>query len=168
MFWKKLEKQKTKTERVSRNAFPSSKKWGDLCARPNILRSLIFFLDRARRTTPLSMTFIFFLFSAPLSRGNPLCRPQFFVRTADITGSVQLPAGTEMVMPGDTVSLTIDVSTRGWVLQTSRLFFPLRDVAATAVLVCICFSLGKERVMVVCLSCGHGLDPRDGLMWEQQ
>lgn len=37
-------------------------------------------------------------------------RPQFFVRTADITGSVKLPEGTEMVMPGDTVSLTIDVS----------------------------------------------------------
>lgn len=37
-------------------------------------------------------------------------RPQFFVRTADVTGSVQLPEGTEMVMPGDTVSLTIDVS----------------------------------------------------------
>ena len=37
-------------------------------------------------------------------------RPQFFVRTADVTGSVKLPEGTEMVMPGDTVSLTIDVS----------------------------------------------------------
>lgn len=37
-------------------------------------------------------------------------RPQFFVRTADVTGSVQLPEGTEMVMPGDTVSLKIDVS----------------------------------------------------------
>lgn len=32
------------------------------------------------------------------------------MRTADVTGSVQLPEGTEMVMPGDTVSLTIDVS----------------------------------------------------------
>ena len=30
-------------------------------------------------------------------------RPQFFFRTADITGSVELPAGTEMVMPGDNV-----------------------------------------------------------------
>ena len=37
-------------------------------------------------------------------------RPQFFIRTADVTGSVKLPEGTEMVMPGDTVSLTIDVS----------------------------------------------------------
>lgn len=37
-------------------------------------------------------------------------RPQFFVRTADVTGSVQLPEGTEMVMPGDNATLKIDVS----------------------------------------------------------
>ncbi|MDD4352759.1 MAG: elongation factor Tu, partial [Candidatus Gracilibacteria bacterium] len=34
-------------------------------------------------------------------------KPQFFFKTADITGDVILPAGTEMVMPGDTVSLTM-------------------------------------------------------------
>jgi elongation factor Tu len=34
-------------------------------------------------------------------------KPQFFIRTADITGDVTLPEGTEMVMPGDTVNLTI-------------------------------------------------------------
>ena len=34
-------------------------------------------------------------------------KPQFFIRTADVTGDVTLPAGTEMVMPGDTVTLTI-------------------------------------------------------------
>jgi elongation factor Tu len=32
-------------------------------------------------------------------------RPQFYFRTTDVTGSVQLPAGTEMVMPGDNVNL---------------------------------------------------------------
>lgn len=42
--------------------------------------------------------------------GVHVYRPQFFVRTADVTGSVKLPEGTEMVMPGDTVSLTINVS----------------------------------------------------------
>jgi len=36
-------------------------------------------------------------------------RPQFFIRTADVTGSVTLPEGTEMVMPGDNASLTIDL-----------------------------------------------------------
>ena len=34
-------------------------------------------------------------------------KPQFFIRTADITGDVTLAAGTEMVMPGDTVDVTV-------------------------------------------------------------
>ncbi|MFD1611539.1 elongation factor Tu [Sphingomonas tabacisoli] len=34
-------------------------------------------------------------------------RPQFYFRTTDVTGEVQLPEGTEMVMPGDNVQLTI-------------------------------------------------------------
>jgi len=33
-------------------------------------------------------------------------RPQFYFRTTDVTGSIELPAGTEMVMPGDNVSIT--------------------------------------------------------------
>ena len=36
-------------------------------------------------------------------------RPQFFVRTTDITGSIKLPAGVEMVMPGDNVSMEIEL-----------------------------------------------------------
>lgn len=36
-------------------------------------------------------------------------RPQFFFRTADMTGSITLPEGTEMVMPGDNASLTIEL-----------------------------------------------------------
>jgi elongation factor Tu len=34
-------------------------------------------------------------------------RPQFYFRTTDVTGSVELPAGTEMVMPGDNVSIQV-------------------------------------------------------------
>ena len=34
-------------------------------------------------------------------------KPQFYLRTTDVTGEVELPAGTEMVMPGDTVKLVI-------------------------------------------------------------
>ncbi|KKU19038.1 MAG: Elongation factor Tu [Candidatus Azambacteria bacterium GW2011_GWB2_46_37] len=34
-------------------------------------------------------------------------KPQFYIRTTDVTGEVTLPQGTEMVMPGDTVNLTI-------------------------------------------------------------
>jgi len=36
-------------------------------------------------------------------------RPQFFFRTTDVTGSVQLPEGTEMVMPGDNVAMTVEL-----------------------------------------------------------
>jgi elongation factor Tu len=34
-------------------------------------------------------------------------RPQFYFRTTDVTGSIELPAGTEMVMPGDNISITV-------------------------------------------------------------
>jgi elongation factor Tu len=36
-------------------------------------------------------------------------RPQFYIRTMDVTGSVQLPEGVEMVMPGDNVSLSVQL-----------------------------------------------------------
>jgi elongation factor Tu len=36
-------------------------------------------------------------------------RPQFFFRTTDVTGSVDLPEGTEMVMPGDNVEVTVSL-----------------------------------------------------------
>ena len=36
-------------------------------------------------------------------------RPQFYVRTTDVTGSITLPAGTEMVMPGDNVRISVEL-----------------------------------------------------------
>ena len=36
-------------------------------------------------------------------------RPQFYFRTTDVTGAVELPAGTEMVMPGDNVAITVQL-----------------------------------------------------------
>ncbi|MGN1372537.1 MAG: elongation factor Tu [Candidatus Coproplasma sp.] len=36
-------------------------------------------------------------------------RPQFFIRTTDVTGSIELPEGTEMVMPGDHVTITVEL-----------------------------------------------------------
>ncbi|MBK9673756.1 MAG: elongation factor Tu [Betaproteobacteria bacterium] len=39
----------------------------------------------------------------------PGYRPQFYFRTTDVTGSVELPAGTEMVMPGDNISITVQL-----------------------------------------------------------
>ena len=34
-------------------------------------------------------------------------KPQFYIRTTDVTGEIELPAGTEMVMPGDTVNINV-------------------------------------------------------------
>jgi elongation factor Tu len=45
-------------------------------------------------------------------RHNPFYgnyRPQFYFRTTDVTGVITLPEGTEMVMPGDTTSITVDL-----------------------------------------------------------
>ena len=36
-------------------------------------------------------------------------RPQFYIRTMDVTGVLTLPEGVEMVMPGDTVNLTVEL-----------------------------------------------------------
>jgi elongation factor Tu len=36
-------------------------------------------------------------------------RPQFFIRTMDVTGTIQLPEGVEMVMPGDNVNLEVEL-----------------------------------------------------------
>jgi len=38
-------------------------------------------------------------------------RPQFYIRTLDVTGEIKLPEGTEMVMPGDNVSITVNLIT---------------------------------------------------------
>ena len=38
-------------------------------------------------------------------------RPQFYIRTTDVTGSIQLPEGVEMVMPGDNIKMTVELAT---------------------------------------------------------
>ena len=38
-------------------------------------------------------------------------RPQFYVRTMDVTGNISLPEGVEMVMPGDNVNMTVELIT---------------------------------------------------------
>lgn len=56
-------------------------------------------------------------------------KPQFYIRTADITGEVTLPQGTEMVMPGDTVNLTIKLITPAAVEEKQR--FAIREGGKT-------------------------------------
>jgi elongation factor Tu len=41
----------------------------------------------------------------------PGYRPQFYIRTMDVTGEIQLPEGVEMVMPGDNVNLKVELIT---------------------------------------------------------
>jgi len=56
-------------------------------------------------------------------------RPQFYFRTTDVTGSTKLPEGTEMVMPGDNISLEIDLVTP--VAMEKGLRFAIREGGRT-------------------------------------
>jgi elongation factor Tu len=56
-------------------------------------------------------------------------RPQFFIRTMDVTGSITLPEGVEMVMPGDDVKMTVELITPVALEKGSR--FAIREGGLT-------------------------------------
>ncbi|MEF3691579.1 MAG: elongation factor Tu [Candidatus Moraniibacteriota bacterium] len=56
-------------------------------------------------------------------------KPQFYIRTTDVTGEVELPEGTEMVMPGDTVNLKIKLSSN--VAMEEGMRFAIREGGRT-------------------------------------
>jgi len=56
-------------------------------------------------------------------------RPQFYFRTTDVTGSVKLPQGVEMVMPGDNVTIDVELSTP--VAMEKELRFAIREGGRT-------------------------------------
>jgi elongation factor Tu len=56
-------------------------------------------------------------------------RPQFYFRTTDVTGMVELPSGTEMVMPGDNISMTVDLITP--IAMDQGLRFAIREGGRT-------------------------------------
>jgi elongation factor Tu len=56
-------------------------------------------------------------------------RPQFYFRTTDVTGIVQLPEGTEMVMPGDNVTVTVELITP--IAMEEKLRFAIREGGRT-------------------------------------
>ncbi|MBR1698307.1 MAG: elongation factor Tu, partial [Bacteroidales bacterium] len=56
-------------------------------------------------------------------------RPQFFIRTLDVTGEIQLPDGVEMVMPGDNVEITVKLITP--VAMNNGLQFAIREGGRT-------------------------------------
>ena len=70
-------------------------------------------LDRSRRT-PSSRPKAYVLTKEEGGRHTPFFsgyRPQFYFRTTDVTGDMKLPAGVEMVMPGDNVSCEVTLIT---------------------------------------------------------
>jgi elongation factor Tu len=56
-------------------------------------------------------------------------RPQFYFRTTDVTGSIELPEGTEMVMPGDNIQMTIELITP--IAMEEQLRFAIREGGRT-------------------------------------
>jgi elongation factor Tu len=56
-------------------------------------------------------------------------RPQFYFRTTDVTGNVELPAGVEMVMPGDNIQMTISLITP--IAMEEQLRFAIREGGRT-------------------------------------
>ena len=56
-------------------------------------------------------------------------RPQFYFRTTDVTGVVKLPTGVEMVMPGDNVTMEIELITPIAMEKTMR--FAIREGGRT-------------------------------------
>jgi elongation factor Tu len=56
-------------------------------------------------------------------------RPQFYFRTTDVTGSVQLPEGIEMIMPGDNITMTVELITP--IAMEKELRFAIREGGRT-------------------------------------
>ena len=56
-------------------------------------------------------------------------KPQFFIRTTDVTGEIQLPEGVEMVMPGDNIVMNVKLITP--VALTEQLRFAVREGGRT-------------------------------------
>ena len=52
-------------------------------------------------------------------------RPQFYFRTTDVTGTITLPEGSEMVMPGDNVTITVELITP--IAMDKELRFAIRE-----------------------------------------
>jgi elongation factor Tu len=56
-------------------------------------------------------------------------RPQFYIRTTDVTGSIMLPDGVEMVMPGDNIKMTVELTTA--VALEDQVRFAIREGGRT-------------------------------------
>jgi elongation factor Tu len=59
----------------------------------------------------------------------PGYRPQFYLRTTDVTGSIKLPEGVEMVMPGDNINMEVELISP--VAMEEQLRFAIREGGRT-------------------------------------
>ena len=58
-------------------------------------------------------------------------KPQFYFRTTDVTGTIKLPEGSEMVMPGDNVKITVTLMNEYGVAMEKGLRFAIREGGKT-------------------------------------
>ena len=96
-------------------------KRGEVIAKPNSIKPHSHFLGQ-----------IYVLKKEEGGRHTPFhnkYRPQFFIRTLDVTGEITLPAGVEMVMPGDNVEINVKLITP--VAMNEGLSFAIREGGRT-------------------------------------
>ena len=96
-------------------------------------------------------------------------RPQFYIRTTDVTGSIQLPEGVEMVMPGDNIKMTSELITPVALEEGVR--FAIREggrtvgagVSDEGAEVGTTVAKKEDRVVIdlACTSAGSGPTPRE-------
>ena len=88
---------------------------GVLCVERRRKKSSVVRCSASRAPSPRTPNFqaqVYVLTQAEGGRHKPFFnnyRPQFYFRTTDVTGMIQLPEGTEMVMPGDNIEMTVEL-----------------------------------------------------------
>ncbi len=115
----------------STKAWPWRQRWTCFCAalrKEDVERGMV--LAKGGSITPHTKfkAEVYILTKEEGGRHTPFFkgyRPQFYLRTTDVTGVAELPAGTEMVMPGDNVSLVIELITP--VAMEKGLRFAIRE-----------------------------------------
>ena len=83
-------------------------------------------------------------------------RPQFYFRTTDVTGAVELPEGVEMVMPGDNTKMTIELITP--IAMEEGLRFAIREGGRTVGAGVVTKShrvsgMARDKVILECTDC---------------
>ena len=96
-------------------------------------------------------------------------RPQFYIRTTDVTGSLKLPEGVEMVMPGDNTSVSVELQTPVAIEKGAR--FAIREggrtVGAGTITEIVVVGAGRGRASARPRLRSYGVHPGHGTEQEQ-